>query len=413
MCRWSAAMHRVICAPAAGGSRAGGGSWPGARVRPLRHDPAVSFPAAAYLERLRALCAIDSPTGHRAGVDACARWLATALEAVGAEVELVDDPAGLHVIGRVRGRGRGRLLLLGHHDTVYPLGTAATRPVRVEGDAMLGPGVVDMKGGLLVGLHALERLAREPDGGHGVVELHSVPDEEARLTPPATLARMRGATAAVCLECGRESGALVSRRKAGTWLTLTARGRAAHAGTERERGRSALAALAREALRIEAEVHDARPGLSATVTQLHAGDVKNTVPDHAWATVDLRARTATDLAWAFARVAAFAAHDGIELDRSDDPGFPAMERADGLVDAALRILADLGERAAEETAGGVSDGSWTSHVGVPTVDGLGPVGGRDHSPDEYGLVSSVGPRIETVVRLARLAGRGELGPAGR
>ncbi len=357
-----------------------------------------------YLERLAALCALDSPTGDRDGVDACARWLAAAGERSGLEVELVDDPAGLHVVLRVRGTGRGRLVLLGHHDTVYPRPTGSDRPLVVDGDVMRGPGVVDMKGGLLVGLHALERLAAERGGAHGTVELHSVPDEEARLTPPATLALLEGADAAICLECGRESGAIVSRRKAGTWLTLTARGRAAHAGTERERGRSALVALAREALRIEAEVHDARPGLSATITQLHAGDVKNTVPDAAWATVDLRAATSDDLAWAFARVAAFAAHDGIALARSDDAGFPAMERADALVDATLEELRALGEPALEETAGGVSDGSWTSHVGVPTVDGLGPVGGRDHSPEEYGLVPSVAPRIETVVRLARHLG---------
>jgi glutamate carboxypeptidase len=356
-------------------------------------------PPAAYLSRLRQLVGIDSPTGHSVGVDACARLLAAWAAAAGADVELVPSPDGLHLIASTTGAGSGRTLLIGHHDTVFPVGTALARPVTVDGDIARGPGVADMKGGLLVGLAALERLAARPDGPHGRVELHSVPDEEARLTPPRTLDRMRGAGTAICLECGRASGAIVSRRKAGTWVALRARGRAAHAGTERERGRSALMALAREALRIEAVVHAARPGVSATVTQLHAGDVKNTVPDRAWATVDLRAATTADVAWAMAEIGRFGAHDGVELERSDDPGFPPLVRADALVERTLAILCELGEPALEETAGGVSDGSWASHVGVATVDGLGPVGALDHSADEYIDLRSVAGRIETVVQL--------------
>ncbi len=194
---------------------------------------------------------------------------------------------------------------------------------------------------------------------------------------------------------------MVSRRKAGTWLRLDAAGVAAHAGTERERGRSALAALAREALRIERDVDGARPGVSATVTQLHAGDVKNTVPDTAWATVDVRALTQDDLAWAIAEAGRFGAHDGVSLARSDDRGFPPMTRADALVQRTLALLGELGQPALEELAGGVSDGSWASHVGVPTIDGLGPVGGLDHGPDEYIDLRSVAARVDTVAALCR------------
>ena len=107
-----------------------------------------------------------------------------------------------------------------------------------------------MKGGVLVALHALERLAADPSGPHGRVELHRVPDEEARNVEPHTLERMRGAAASLCFECGRASGAIVTVRKAGTWLDLTARGRAAHAGTEQHEGRSALMALVHEVQRI-------------------------------------------------------------------------------------------------------------------------------------------------------------------
>jgi glutamate carboxypeptidase len=200
---------------------------------------------------------------------------------------------------------------------------------------------------------------------------------------------------------GRANGAVVSRRKAGTWLRLEAAGVAAHAGTERERGRSALTALAREALRIERDVHAARPGVAATVTQLHAGDSANTVPDAAWATVDLRALTEDDLRWAIGEVGRFGEHDGVALARSDDRGFPPMTRADALVERTLALLGELGQPTLEELAGGVSDGSWASHVGVPTIDGLGPVGGLDHTPDEYIDLRSVAARVDTVAALCR------------
>jgi glutamate carboxypeptidase len=359
------------------------------------------MPPPGYVERLRELCDIDTPTGHVEGLDRAAALIGGWCERAGCTVEAVPAPEGVHLVARLAGGLAGRRLLVGHHDTVFALGTAAARPLRVEGSRALGPGAADMKGGLLVAVCALELLAREPATGRAAAELHCVPDEEGRLQAPRTLGLMRGAAASLVLECGRESGALVSERKAGTWLTLTARGRAAHAGTEPERGRSALSALCREALRIEREVDAARPGVSAVVTRLQAGEVKNAVPDRGTATVDLRARDAEDMAWAAARVAAVGEHDGVTLTCSDDPGFPPMTRAPALVAEARRILRELGEHDGEEAAGGVSDGSWTSHLGIPTIDGLGPVGGLDHTEHEYIELGSVDARVSLVAALCR------------
>jgi len=187
---------------------------------------------SGFLERLAELCAIDSPTGDTAACDACALLLAGFARDAGIAVEVAPSPVGLHLVASARGRGEGRVLLIGHHDTVFPHGTAADRPVREQAGRARGPGVADMKGGLLVALEALARLAADPEGAHGLVELHSVPDEEGRNVAPYTLERMRGADASLCFECGRASGAIVTARKAGTWLTLTAHGRPAHAGTE-------------------------------------------------------------------------------------------------------------------------------------------------------------------------------------
>jgi glutamate carboxypeptidase len=351
--------------------------------------------AGTYVERLRRLCAIDSPTGHLDGLDACASLIAEWAHAAGCSVDLLPSPVGLHVVARTRGAAGGRILLLGHHDTVFPTGTAAARPLRIEGERALGPGVADMKGGVLVGLAALERLARSDVA----VELHSVPDEEGRNVAPFTLTTMHGADAALCLECGRESGAIVTSRKAGCWVTITAHGVPAHAGTSPDEGRSALRALARELLRIEVELHHSRPGMTAVATQLHAGEVKNTVPAEAWGVIDLRASDEPDLDYALGRIRAVGHHDGVVFAFSDDRGFPPMRRAPDLVVAALNALASQGQPALEEAAGGVSDGSWTSHIGVPTVDGLGPVGGEDHTEREWIELASVEPRVAAIVSL--------------
>jgi len=356
-------------------------------------------PPAGFVERLTALCAVDSPTGDLAGLAGSAALLVEWAQADGLAAEIRDTPDGPLVLLSTQGPGDGRTLLIGHHDTVYPTGTAATRPVERRGDTLRGPGVADMKGGLLVGLFALAALALDPAPTHGRVELWIVPDEEARSIEPSCLDDWRGATQAICLECGRADGAIVTTRMACTWLTLEAEGRDAHAGTERDTGRSALMALAREGLRIEDEIHDARPGMQATITQLHAGVGKNTVPGRATATVDLRARTNEDLQWAVDRVGQFAAHDGVTLRRSDDPGFPPLDHAPALAERALAILTAVGAVARETTAAGASDGSWASSIGVPTIDGLGPIGGGDHGPDEWIDAMSIAPRIEAVRRL--------------
>ena len=149
----------------------------------------------------------------------------------------------------LEGAGRARVALLCHHDTVFPLGTVARRPLRREGDRLIGPGVADMKGGLAVAAHAA-RLLAAGERPFARLELVSVPDEEVRSEPIATQARLAGFDAVLCMECGRPGGAVVAARKGGRWLDVVARGRSAHAGSEPEHGRNAVLALARELPRI-------------------------------------------------------------------------------------------------------------------------------------------------------------------
>ena len=216
-------------------------------------------------------------------------------------------------MARLAGGGGPRVVLLGHHDTVFPAGSAARLGFAVRDGRAFGPGVADMKGGLLLGLAAMEALAAG-ERRFAAVDFVSVPDEETRPAgPPAGFDRIRGADACLVLECARENGDLVYQRKAQASLTLVAHGRGAHAGTHPERGRSALLALCREALRVDT-LGGARPGLTITVGTFHSGTHFATVPDRAEADVDVRAWDADDVGWALEQVRDTGVHDGVSFD---------------------------------------------------------------------------------------------------
>ncbi len=208
---------------------------------------AVRDAAAARLDELLADLAawvdMDTPSEDAAALDAFAHAFAARLTALGWEPELVPRETGLHVHARLHGSGRTRVALVGHHDTVFPSGTAAARPFAVEGDLARGPGVADMKGGLLVAAWA-GSLLRGAGVPVGTLELVSVPDEEPRSGPFATLAELAGCDAALVLECGRPGNGVVTARKGGRWLELhahrAARARRHRAGARAQRGAGAV-----------------------------------------------------------------------------------------------------------------------------------------------------------------------------
>jgi glutamate carboxypeptidase len=361
---------------------------------------------------------VDTPGGDLEALDGMARLLAGTCERYGLEPELLPSPGGLYLHAALHGTGRARVALLCHHDTVYPLGTAAARPFRRQGERCHGPGVADMKGGVAVALHAARALAAGPRP-FALVEVVSVPDEESRPGPPTTIDRLASLDAVLCLECGRPSGEVVSARKGAAWLRVHAEGRAAHAGEAPRAGRNVALALAREALRL-AELDAAREGTTLQITALEAGEGLNTVPSRGFLAADVRAATQEDVDWATGRIAAFPAYDGITLRYEDLGGPPPFERTPAvalLAETAIAIGGALGHEFGEAAAGGVSDGSWTASRGIPTLDGLGPVGGADHSPDEYVETASFAPRCGVVAGLVAamdaglLAGTPAAGPS--
>jgi glutamate carboxypeptidase len=353
---------------------------------------------------------LDTPGGDLDALDSFARLLAGVLDRYGVEPELVEAPSGFYVHGAVRGNGSARVALVCHHDTVFPAGTAAARPFRRDDSRCYGPGVADMKGGLAVAVHTARLLARGPRP-FALVEVVSAPDEESRPAPPATVDRLVTMDAVLCLECGRPNGEVVSARKGASWLRIHATGKAAHAGEAPRAGRNVAQALAQEALRLAA-LDGARDGLSLQITGLEAGEGLNTVPSSGVLTADIRASTQDDLDWTTTRIREFPAYDGITLRYEDLGGPPPFERTPAvgrLAETAIAIGAALGGNFGEAVAGGVSDGSWTAARGIPTLDGLGPVGGADHSPDEYVETASFAERCGVVAGLVAAVDAGLLG----
>jgi glutamate carboxypeptidase len=267
-----------------------------------------------------------------------------------------------------------------------------------------------MKGGIAVAMHAARRLAEGPRP-FSLLEVVSVPDEETRPSRPVVLERLAGYDAVLCMECGRVDGSVVSARKGGRWFRISAVGRPAHAGVEPDAGRNAVMALVHEATRLSA-LHHARTGLTLQITQLHGGQGLNTVPGEASMTVDMRGLTTADLDWAMAEALRFGDHDDVTLQEEDLGGPPPLERTPAvarLAGAAIELGQALGHGFSEATTGGVSDGSWTASAGIPTLDGLGPVGGLDHGPDEYVETATFATRAGVVAGLVAAIDGGLLG----
>lgn len=370
-----------------------------ALAQTVRREAIDGLPLAlADLERW---VSIDSPSDDRSALDALAAAMAGRLEDYGATIDLVETAGGLYLHGALEGGGRARIALLGHHDTVFPSGTAMERPFRIEGDLVRGPGVADMKGGLAVAGQVVRLLGARHRRSYGHIEFVSVPDEELREGAFRTLDRLRGFDAVLCMECGRPGNGVVTARKGGQWMSISADGLAAHAGVAAGRGRSALLAACHEVLRA-AELDGKRDGLSVNPTLFSAGEVLNSVPSHAAVRIDVRGWRADDLDWAVAEVGRFGDHPGIRLRLEPGVRVPPLERSAGvevLFAAAAGIGRALGTPIVEVATGGVSDASWTAAIGIPTLDGLGPIGEDDHSPAERIVVSSIADRVALVAGL--------------
>lgn len=364
-----------------------------------------------YRDELAHLVGIDSGSHDADGVARVADWAAATLGADGFEVETVPTPEvdgrryGPVVVGRRRGSGTARVVLFAHMDTVFPAGTAAERPFRIDDGIAYGPGVCDDIAGLAAGLAAARVLDALGYDGYGELVLVLTPDEE--VGSPASrqiLADVAsGADAALCLECARENGDLVGARKGVADVLVSIRGRAAHSGVEPERGINAAVEAARLLLDVQA-MSGGAPGLTVNVGKVASGSRANIVPERAELHVEVRATGLAELVATLDAIDERARHPFVEGARIDVTRLdvcPPLERSatDGLAGLAREVGARLGLTFDVAATGGASDANFVAALGVPTLDGLGPVGGGDHGVDEWLDLGSVPERVALLAGL--------------
>jgi glutamate carboxypeptidase len=378
-------------------------------IEALRASVAADLPG--YLVDLERLVNVDCGSYTPSGVDEVGRFVADFLADLGAQVETRRDPdgrLGSTVIGTFAGRaGAPRVLLIGHLDTVFDPGTVAERPFRMDDDIARGPGVTDMKSGLLAGLYALKTLLGVL-GGLPFERLTFIANPDEEIGSPTSTPHIRelAGDADVCLvlECARANGDIVSARKGILDTRIVVHGRAAHAGVEPEKGRSAIL----EAARIVGELHALNgrwDGVSVNVGRIAGGTRPNVVAERCELEVDVRSTTAAGLDEAEAAIRAIAAATGVPDTTTEVEvrvGWRPMEKVDRsgrLVEQAQAVARRLGFEVADTSTGGASDANTTSGMGVPSLDGLGPIGGNDHSPAEYLEIGSIVPRVAMLAGL--------------
>jgi len=360
-----------------------------------------------FVDALREMVNVDCGSYTPEGVNVIADQCQKRFERAGWEVERREhDPAeaeqrlGDIVIGRVEGSGRTRLLMIGHMDTVFDPGTAAERPFRIEGDRALGPGVTDMKGGLLTGFFAVETLLEAGFDGFGRITYVNNPDEEigSPWSRETILAEAEKADVALVLESARENGDIVSSRKGVLDVRLEITGRAAHAGVEPERGRNAILEAAHKIVAIQA-LNGRWPGVTANVGVVRGGTRPNVVAERCELELDVRSPhedTFEEAGEALRQIVETHTVPDVSVEMVSHGWHRPMEKKEGgarLATLATQVAEELGFELRDASTGGASDANTTSGAGVPSLDGLGPIGGDDHGPNEWLDLSSVVPRI--------------------
>jgi glutamate carboxypeptidase len=366
-----------------------------------------------YIEELRELCSIDSYSYHKSGLDELALFLAARMRGLGMHATIIERESwGNDLLGTLHGEGGGNVLLLGHMDTVYPVGIAVARPVQIEGDIIYGPGVSDMKGCILSAIYAIEALLAMNYHAFGEIRFLCVSDEEinTRHSQDVLQIACEDAKGALVLEAARSNGDIVSARKGHTWYKLTAYGRSAHAGVEPEQGRNAVIEMAHQILQFQ-NLNGWREGITINAGVISGGTLPNVVPDFAQAQFDLRFlhdedRIATEQRFHELLKQKRIASVELTLERAPDMKAPMVltPESQKLAQQAQQIANLLGFSINHVLTGGASDASYATKHGVPTLDGLGPIGGRDHSPDEYLVLSSVAPRVALLAGLISTLG---------
>jgi glutamate carboxypeptidase len=356
----------------------------------------------AILGNIRNIVEIESPSRHAAGVNRVLETIARSFEGTGAasERELTADSFGDILLVRCDPtRNEPGILVLSHMDTVHPVGTLASKlTYRREGDRVYGPGIYDMKGGLMLAVEAFRRIARARRRTKLPITFLFTPDEE--LSSPVSRRvierEARGQRYVLVTEPARDGGKVVTERKGIGVFVIRTRGRPAHAGGDPDKGRNAIVAMAEIVLAINV-LNDPRRGITTNVGLIAGGTARNTVAEECMIEVDLRFCDPANASEMEAKLKALkSSRPDIETTvtgKITRPPFVRGRGVDLVFDKAATIAKEIGfnlKRAPR--VGGGSDGNFTVAMGIPTLDGLGVDGDGAHTNHEYMLFSSIEPR---------------------
>jgi len=373
----------------------------------------------AIVSTIRELVEIESPSDNKAAVDRIAEAVAQKFSRLGGNVEVRIHPAkdrGNHLQVDFPGKSAAKpVLLLGHYDTVYPFGTLAAMPCRAVDDKLTGPGVLDMKSGIALMLHALAALQdwhKEDWHKAGLprpVTVLLVSDEEvgSDSSRPITESLAKKAAAVLVLEpaYGFQGAVKTARKGVGGYLVKVT-GKAAHAGLDSQKGVNAILELARQIEKISSFT-ELKKGLTVNVGVVSGGSRTNVVPAEAEAQVDVRIARIKDAAGIDKQMRSLRPFNRkCKIEITGGINRPPMERTAGvaaLYAQAAAIAGELGWKLGEAAVGGGSDGNFTAALGIPTLDGLGGVGDGAHALHEHILISELPRRAALIASLIERA----------
>ncbi|MDE2859399.1 MAG: M20 family metallopeptidase [Chloroflexota bacterium] len=350
---------------------------------------------------------LESPTLHKASVDALGAVLADELRGLGAAVEVIPKAEVGDILRARWNAGPGGLVILSHMDTVWAVGTVAERPTRVEGNRVYGVGAMDMKGGIVIALWALRAL-RELNlfPAQPISYMLNSDEETGSLHSAAEIESEALSHHVVFVTEPPQDGKYKTERKGVSHYNITAKGRAAHAGADHARGINAIEEMARQVLAVQA-MTDYAIGTTANVGVIKGGTRGNVVPAEASIEINVRARSRANAQAIHERIMSLrAVHPEAELVIEGGIGVPPMERTPeiaALFKRAQGLAADMGIAIDEGSTGGGSDGNKTAALGVPTLDGMGIVGDGGHAVSEYGEIDSMPERAAIMAAMLREA----------
>jgi glutamate carboxypeptidase len=370
---------------------------------------------AAQLLTLEQLVNVDSGTGDVAGGRKVASLLIPQLKALGMDVQSVAAEAPdlpENIVATLKGTGRGKILIIGHIDTVFGPGTVAQRPFRIVGDRATGPGVSDEKGGVVEGIYALQIL--HDVGFKDFRQITFLIETSEERGSPGTQALIKRLVAAADVELNLEPGdppdVLTVWRKGSTTFHIDVKGRAAHAGVAPQDGRNAAVELIHQV-----QADDVFPksgeGITANLTLMNAGSRENIIPENASAAINVRVRDKADFDRVEQAYRANATKTQVRdttVAVSRTPAFPPLASnpgTDALAARAEAIYAGIDRKIGRGGNGGASESALAYEAGIPALDGLGPVGGGFHSDKEYLELTTLTPRLYLMAKLLMDLGR--------